>query len=73
MDVHKETQSWNDFDKFEGTKQKERKCKMCGARLSVFMGKETWKQMLCQNCIKLKKMESSGALARQGLTPLDFM
>jgi hypothetical protein len=55
------------------TNKKYKKCKMCGAILSVFMGEESRKKQLCQNCIQLKKMESSGALARAGLTPLDFM
>ena len=49
------------------------KCEMCGARLSVFMGEESVKRQLCQNCIVIKKMDSSGVLAKNGLMATDMM
>jgi hypothetical protein len=66
----KENLAWKNWQE---TKPENRKCRMCGARLSPFMGKECWEKMLCQNCIVIKQMESSGALARAGLMTTDMM
>jgi len=49
------------------------KCRMCGCYITPLMGRETIETGLCQNCIILKEMDRSGALAKNGLCMLDFM
>jgi len=50
-----------------------RKCRLCGARLSPFMGEECWEDRICQNCVEIQKMERDGTLAKNGLCALDLM
>jgi hypothetical protein len=50
-----------------------KECVSCGCHISPLMGLETIKTQKCQNCLVLKEMQDSGALARQGLCMLDFM
>lgn len=48
-------------------------CKMCGAHLSPFMGKECMVKSVCQNCLILLDMEEKGILAKNGLSIVDLM
>jgi hypothetical protein len=49
------------------------KCKKCGCQRSVFMGEESNRREMCQNCLEIEKMQKAGALAKNGLCTLDLM